>query len=419
MTSTFPRKIILVSLGLALLAAFSLPPAGRAQGTIYGDRVPAGQVAEQNMILNGTDVSIDGTVNGDVVAIGDTITLNGQVNGSLVAFGNSIVLNGQVSSNVLAAGVMMELESGGEIGRDLYFAGARLTLADGSSIQRDLNLVGLEAQFAGEVGRKTSAIIGPLQIAELIFEPIREQITIISRVSQETVLHASAPMGEIKGAGLLVSGPYWLAGEPQTGQQIAQIDQESLKTWGTALIRNLVALLVIGLLGIWLVPIPLNWAANKIQEQTGWVTLSGLIFFIGGWFVTILSLALVVMLALFLLSLSLPNLGFLTGALGLTGVGLGFSVFWLSITYVSKIVFALLVGRLLLQRLSPGHAQSSLWTLILGIVLYALVASIPYLGWVVATLVTFLGSGALWAVSYPLFSRREAVESAPALAQAD
>ena len=419
MTINNYRKCLLAALGLILLAALWLPPAGKAQGISFGDRIPAGQVVEQNMIIIETDVLIDGIVNGDVVAIGNTITLNGEVNGSLVALGNSLVLDGQVSGNVLAAGVMLELAPGSEISRDLYFTGARLTLADDSSIQRDLNLMSLEAQFAGKIGRNTSAIIGPLQIAELILEPIRERINTISQITQETILQAGEPMGEIKIAGLLVSGNPQLHGLRQPAKQIAQIDQESLKNWGASLGRNLVALLVIGLLGILFVPIPLNLTTEKIRRQSGLTILTGLIFFILGWFVTILAIVLVVMLALFFLSLSLPNLGFLTGALGLTGVGLGLSVFWLSITYVSKIVFALFLGRLLLQRLAPRYAQGNLWPLLLGIVLYALIASIPFLGWVVATIVTLLGLGALWMVSFPKFSQRYTRHSQQTLAPAD
>jgi hypothetical protein len=117
---------------------------------------------------------------------------------------------------------------------------------------------------------------------------------------------------------------------------------------------------------------------------------------------------------------TLANMGFLLGTLGLTGLGLGVSVFWFSIAYVSKLIIAILVGRLLLQRLAPRYAQSNLWPTLLGIVLYALVASIPYLGWVVATIVTFFGLGALWAVSVPIFPRQKEVESMPpALVQTD
>lgn len=409
-------KVPLVALGLILLITLGLPSKGQAQGIIFGDHIPTGQVVDNNLILNGTDINIEGTVNGDVIAFGDTITLSGLINGSFVAFGNTIVINGQVTNSVLSGGIRLELEPGSEIGRDLYFAGARLTLFDDSSVQRDLNCVSLEAEMTGAVGRDTSAIIGPLQIIELMIEPVRERITIIGQSIQGYTSQAGTSVPGRALAGLLVPGSRWIVGETITSQQPAQVSGEDLKTWGTDLLRNLVGLLVVGLLGIWLAPMPLNWAAEKIHKQTRWVALSGIIFFISGWFLAILALALVVMLALFLLSISLPNLGFMTGTLGLTGVGLGVSTFWLSITYVSKIIFALLAGRLILQRLLPAYAQGNFWPLLLGTILYALIASIPILGWVVATVVTFLGLGALWTISYPRLAPKETMDNPPAVA---
>ena len=189
------RKFLLIALGLVLLAAFWMPPAGKAQGVIYGNSVPDGQVVDQNLILNGTEVSIDGTVNGDVLAIGRTITLNGEVNGTLLAVGESIIINGQVPGNVLAGAVMMELGSEGEVGRELYFAGARLTLPDGSTIQRDLYLLSLEAQLSGDIGRDIHAIIGPLQIAELILGPLENRIKIIGAAQPEAVAQAPPETG--------------------------------------------------------------------------------------------------------------------------------------------------------------------------------------------------------------------------------
>ena len=413
------QKFLLVVIGLVLLAAFWMPAPGKAQGIIYRSSIPEGQVVDRNMILNGTEVSIDGTVNGDVLAFGQTITVNGQVNGSLLAVGETIVINGQVSNSVLAGGIMMEIGPDGQIGRDLNFGGARLTLAEGSAAQRDVNCVSLEAQFSGAIGRDLNAIIGPVRIAELILVPIRDRITLIGAVNQEVPIQANAPMLSSIGSGLLAPASSWTTNGQRSTQQAAQIDTERLQTWGMALLRNLIALLTLGLLGIWLLPAQFNWASEKVQQAPWRMALSGLTFYLGGWFIAVLGIGLIVALALFFYVISLPNLGFLLGTLGLTGIGLGVSVFWLLIAYVSKLIIALLIGRLLLIRFAPSYSQSNLWPLLLGVVLYALVASIPYLGWVVATLVTFFGLGALWVVAFRPEAQQSTMESPPTLAQAD
>ncbi|MEJ2710887.1 MAG: polymer-forming cytoskeletal protein [Anaerolineales bacterium] len=414
------RKLLVVILGLVLLTTFGMPATGKAQGIIYGERIDEGQVVDQNVLLNGTEVAIDGTVNGDVLAFGRTITVNGSISGSLLAVGETVTINGQVSGNVMAGAVLMELGSEGQVGRELYFAGARLTLPDGSAVQRDLYMVGLETQLSGDIGRDIHAIIGPLQIFELIFIPLRDRITLIGAVQPEGIDQSKAPAMAGLGAGALAPNSYWLASGQQTAQQAAQIDAERLQSWAADLLRNLIALLVLGLIGAWLVPAPINWAGEKIKQAPWRMALSGLTVYIVGWFIVFLIFLLIVGLAFFFYSVTLANMGFLLGTLGLTGLGLGVSVFWFSIAYVSKLIIAILVGRLLLQRLAPRYAQSNLWPTLLGIVLYALVASIPYLGWVVATIVTFFGLGALWAVSVPIFPRQKEVESMPpALVQTD
>lgn len=413
------RKLTLILLGLVLLVSFGLPTPGRAQGIIFGDSVGQGQVVDNNIVLNGTDVSIDGTVNGDVMAFGQTVTVNGLVNGNLISTAETIVINGEVTNNVWAASIRMELGPEAQIGRDLYYTGARLVLTDGSTITRDLYSLGLEAQVSGNIGRDIRVIIGPLQIAELILNPFRDRITVIGAAQPGNAGQANTPQLAGIGSGVLGPAGSWLSRDFRNAQQGGQIDTERLGEWGTALLKNLVAFLVLGLLGIWLVPAPLNWAAEDIRKKPGLSALTGLLFLVIGWFVALVVLLLVVMLALFFYSLSLPNLGFLVGSMGLLGVGLAAVMLWFSSVYLSKVIVALWVGRLILQRFAPKYAQGNLWPLLLGVVLYVLIASIPYLGWVVATLATFFGLGGLWAVLSPFFPRRKDTDTMPSLATAD
>jgi hypothetical protein len=60
------------------------------------------------------------------------------------------------------------------------------------------------------------------------------------------------------------------------------------------------------------------------------------------------------------------------------------------------VIVAYLVGQLILERVAPRAAGQRLWSLLVGLVLYVLLASIPGLGWVIVVLVTALGLGATW-----------------------
>lgn len=184
------------------------------------------------------------------------------------------------------------------------------------------------------------------------------------------------------------------------------------------LLRSLAALLVVGLLMAWLAPRVLNGASERLWHDpwpsVGW----GLVVFLVGWFLFALLFTLILALTIFLLTVSFVNVGFLIGGIGLTGLGLAFVLFVVSVAYISKIVAAFLFGRLILRLVSNRAAAGWVAPLLLGIVLYALLASVPYLGFIVATLATFFGLGALWLAVRPVKAAPVAiapVEPAPAI----
>ena len=53
----------------------------------------------------------------------------------------------------------------------------------------------------------------------------------------------------------------------------------------------------------------------------------------------------------------------------------------------------------LFKRFLPKYADNRILPFLTGVIIYALVASIPYLGWLVIVIVTFSGLGALWKLS--------------------
>jgi uncharacterized membrane protein len=57
---------------------------------------------------------------------------------------------------------------------------------------------------------------------------------------------------------------------------------------------------------------------------------------------------------------------------------------------------AFLVGSLILKRLAPNSLQYKILPLLLGLLIYVLLAWLPYFGWVIAVLVNAIGLGAAW-----------------------
>jgi len=399
-----------------LLAALTLmlPDEAFARQVEYAGSVPAGQVLDQNMILTDTAVSMDGVINGDLLAIGDSVTINGEVKGSLVVVAKSITLNGPVAGSAYIAGLTLVLQPKANVQRDAYFVGNRIETQDGSVVGRDLNVISLEADLKGSVARDVNAQVGPLNLLQQAYRfaisrgwlppsqganrllPSGFQLTpAMNMASALPLLREAALVSEGRGAALT-------AGRAMTShphQSSTGTDASSWQAWAMAFLRNLAGLLILGLLAVWLVPAPLNWAAEMARTNAAQALLTGLLVLVVGWFLAVIAFLAVLALTVFLYWVSLPNLAFLLGSLGFIALGLAIVVFWLSIVYFSKIIIAALAGKLLFRRFLPKYAGSRVWSFVVGALLYALLASIPYLGWVIALVVTLLGLGALWMIS--------------------
>ncbi len=410
-------KTTIFWLSLVLTASFLLPGTAMAGGLSLDATVDRGEVLEQNLVLSGPEVVMDGVIHGDLAAAGDEISIDGEVDGSLVASGKKVTLNGPVTGSAVISALTLVLGPQARIGRDVYFIGGSLETQDGATIDRDLNVLSLESDLSGEVKRQVNAVVGPLNLIQGVYQylqsrgwlPQTQQPEFRSSrdgFTNQAALGMASGLSSLHNLRLISAapaiGPVLTAGpEFQAPQQESSIGVERIKDWAVPFLRSLASLLIIGLLAVWLVPVQLSWAGEQARKRPWQALLTGLLVFVVGWIAALLALALILALAFFLYWISLPTLGFLVGTTGLLGLGLAVTVFWLSIAYFSRLIVAYLAGRLLFQRLLPKYSHSRIWPLLVGVFLYALLASIPYLGWVVAVVSTLIGLGALWMVSKP------------------
>ena len=64
--------------------------------------------------------------------------------------------------------------------------------------------------------------------------------------------------------------------------------------------------------------------------------------------------------------------------------------------FLSKLVVAYCIGDWLVEKISAGKYIQPVLLVAIGVVVYALLASIPSLGWIVSLTVTLYGLGACW-----------------------
>ena len=162
-----------------------------------------------------------------------------------------------------------------------------------------------------------------------------------------------------------------------------------------------VSLLLVGGLAFWLRPGLIQRPAERLLRQplpSGGYGLLVLVLAVSALIVAILLAVLLFFVGMWLGGVALWELAFLLWGIGYPALILALSLFVLTVLYGTKVIVADLVGTLILKRLAPKSLDTArgILPLLLGLVLYVLVRSIPFLGLAVEVVVTVFGLGALW-----------------------
>ena len=427
MSHILNRRIQLVTLFLiaVVVLLFSSQTALADDGVLQGDTLAAGETVENDVVLNGTDVSLNGTVAGDVLAVGRNVVVNGDVQGSMLVLAENVVLNGQVDGSVYSIAVSFNMLSGASIGRSLYFLGISLVTEKDSEISSDLTAVTLGARLAGSVGRNTKAIIGVLEIGKLILDQINEVTTgkAISEPLPAAESSSASPQKHETGIFAASIGPagsnralnrMLIQEEPLDEDQPAEESQTNLfGDWIVDRLRELISYLLIGILIIWLFPNILDNWANQVRTKPlasgGWGLVAYIVGFIGHFIGFLLILVVGVSFAV----ITLWSLALAWWGVGFSALALAFSLFLVAIAFISKIIVAYLIGKLIFERFGSRPDMRKPWPLLVGLTIYVLLCGIPYLGWAISLIVTFLGLGAIWLSFVERNDRDQKVEASP------
>lgn len=448
---SFRKVQLITALFLCSVLILSATGTAHAMEFIPGDHLPAGQTIEDDAIMSGEDVVIDGTVNGTLIATGNTVTINGEVNGDVIAMGSLVTINGKVTGNVFAGAHTVQangevsgsvfggaaslvLGADASVGRNVYYGGYSLATEAGSTIQRDLAVGAYQALLKGNIERdahvdsaalELDGTVGRNLIANVeapsstaysptMFIPqppnvpampatvatgmrigtdasIGGQLTYTSSVPQASAIQAT-PMG-----GVVYQTP---VPQAETTNQPAFERTVKVETgfwgWFFKFLREIVTLMAFGSLAIWLI-YPLfkrtsNMIAAKPLPSLGVGFIVALVGYVGLLMVAGALLAVVILFAI----LTLGGISSTLFGVGFAALGLIAAVFTFLVNYGAKLVFALLVGQWLLHSLSPNAPENKFGALALGVVVYALAHAVPFVGGLVAFVVTLFGLGAMW-----------------------
>jgi cytoskeletal protein CcmA (bactofilin family) len=421
--------IYLFAIGLTLLSILAVvTPARALEFKSGGDiLIPQGEVVADDLYVGAENFTLEGTIKGDLVVFASVvhITPGGVVEGDLLAGAQTIIIEGEVQDDARVGGAAIVLGSDAVIADDLITSGYSLETMTGSQVGGDVLFAGFQAKLSGDIegslvvfanGLDLQGSVGGDVTAELgsaedipPFLPFGfiPNMPPIPSVSGGLTVGSGAQIGgdleytseqrfEIPG-GIVTGEETRIEPAPSPEEELEeQVTPSSVNIWFIQNLRNLLALLVLGLLMAWLTPRFLENSAQALRSKP-WHSLGlGLLSFAVIFFAVLILGAVTVLLTLILGLITLGELVWVTIIAGILVISILVFVFIISVMYLSKLVASFLVGRLILERIKPEWAESRYWPMVLGVILFAILVSIPYVGWLIGTLAMLFGLGALF-----------------------
>lgn len=408
---------------------------GRGGETVV---IGADEVIEDDLYVGATNFTLDGTVKGDLFVSGETIVINGTVEGDLFAMGQSIVINGTVTDDVRIAGAGLQIGEKASIGGDVLGASASMEAKKGSVVKGDFLYGGAQALLSGDVTGNAMFGAGALELGGTIGGDVTAEVgnaedagappssymwqtgITVPSVAPGFTIDKNAKIGgnlvytqskDITIPADSVAGKVTRK-EPaaNTGVQYTPpTAAEVAMTWSLNLLRSIVTLILFGLLLAWLAPAFTKSVMDKLQAtpaaSLGWGVVSYAAFFF----------ALLVILTVMIvggLVFGVLTLGGVSGTIVWVGILLIFALsvgFILVTSFFTKIMVAWLGGKWIVGRFNPALAEHKVWPLVIGVVIVALLAALPFVGWIFGLTVMFLGLGALWLWGRDLWQARKIV----------
>ncbi|HFQ92465.1 MAG TPA: hypothetical protein ENK32_00515 [Anaerolineae bacterium] len=267
-----------------------------------------------------------------------------------------------------------------------------------------MNGVMLSARLGGSVGRDTKAMIGLLELIRFAMDMrtgFPDSSSVIPAASEAMAQITTTPSRTRQAKTARLSPP-----AQDEGEQTA-VPSNPWADAGVELLRQLVMFLIVGGLLAWLRPDGLDEWAGEVRRRPLSSLGNGFVFYFVGFIALLFMLFLVLAVGLILFRIQLGELAWVFWGIGFSGIGLGFWLFLALLVFVSKVIVAYLGGLFLFEKIYPPAAGHKVWPLLVGLLIYLILVAVPYLGWFVGLLVTWLGMGAVLIVYRRRASRVE------------
>jgi hypothetical protein len=288
---------------------------------------------------------------------------------------------------------------GSVVGRDVLAAGSQAVVE--GQVRRNLNFAGNALEIIGSVGNDVNATVAEPGAAAPMppFTAFQRQRPVPAgiRVSPEAriggTLTYQSPVEQSEN----------IRSQPGRGVVFRPVERPEREPnpglrWFLGWLRLSATLLALGALAIWGLGAPIRALADRVYRAAALSAGWGVLIILAGFAAAGVAFWLILIVGALLAAATLGGLA----ATVLGGAGsawaFGFAVFLLAVFLGSRIVASYLLGVLILERLAGKRDVDPLWLLVVGVVVYSLLESIPFLGGAVAVAAVLVGFGAIYLV---------------------
>lgn len=339
-------------------------------------RVAPGERIEGGLFAAGETVTVEGEVDGDVFAFAERIAILGVVSGNVFALGETIDLSGEVQGSVFSAGERIELN--GAVQRSVHAAARDIRIGESGNMGRDVSAAADRLEVEGRVARDLNAAVHELQLSG----ELGRDLSIVS--DEIAILDGARVGGDISALMEDVDELQIASGAQVAGEVRKRVREETVRprmaryaSWDFYLWKLLWlgAAFAMGLLLHALLP-----GLFRVEIRDGSDFGSSLLLGFAAFVVT--PIACLILIATWI--------GFPIAALGAALLGAA----W----YLSNLVLAVLIGRWLLRHTNMAKSGELLEfgvVLLLGLLVWSVLRSLPFVGIPLRLVLIPLGVGLL------------------------
>jgi hypothetical protein len=354
--------------------------------------VPANETIEGNYYAAGQNITIDGNINGDIICAAQSIQVNGSVDGDIICAGQSIIINGPVKGDIRLAGNTITVNS--QIEKNANLFGAVVITGEKTTIGRDLFLGAAVADISGQIAGNLHGGVSGIKIKGSVAKDVKLRVDHNSNNQKFLENEGGLTVGD---EAVIGGHLYYKAveqGQVDSGAEIkgdtgfTKLDKKTrsggYSAWLWGLIYAIFSEIIVGLVLITFFRKHIQEIINSILANRGGAIGRGAIIMFATPFI------------IFLIAITFIGipLALVLGAL------------WLISFLAASIITSIIIGSYAINKLSSKKeedgalkelgAKSLTWAMIIGIIIFKTVSTIPLFGWLFGLVGLWLGLGGLW-----------------------